>query len=669
MFLPAAAAAQEANVEDVQYLTRGPVHEAFAESVSFDPVAGIIITGQVPEPIEEIPPDQQPEGDNVTWISGYWAWDDDQSDFIWISGIWRNLPPGRQWVPGYWSEIDGGQSQWTSGYWADSTEETVSYIETVPPRNIDEGPNIEAPSAEHSWIPGNWMWNESRYAWRPGYWVPQRENWNWVPSRYNWTRRGYVHVDGYWDHAIARRGVLFAPVSYRNGYYRTPNYIYTPSIVVALNVFSDHLFVRPRSSHYYFGDYYAPRYRDAGIFASFSWHSGRRGYDPIYAYDRWHHRGDRSWERSREDNYNYFRDHEDARPAHTWAAMRDYRSDRFNDGRNRTYAATLDGYAKDSKTGQRFSKLDEGRRKQYVTQRQEMRTFGQERRQLETRARVAGDAPKQTVAREKLSRRSPVVGREAERFAKNEAPPKRPEARGSQNRAVPAKNGKQEPGDTAKRPDADKDRNPAGRPENRPGNRQPDDKAVKPGMDRDDKATKPDRPGQRRDAEPSKEAPGRKAQDREAPPKQQTRPNPERKTPAEPKRETKPQPRETPRREAAPKAKPSPAPKQAEPKREVTPKREAQPKPEVRKAPAREARPQPKANPEPSRRPEASPRREAKPAQEARPSPKRESRPQPQTRPSPAPKAAPQRKAPETRKERSKTEEESLETKGKRSKE
>lgn len=385
--LPMAAPAQNTEVEDVQTLTRGPVHEAFAGTISFDPVPGVIVIARPPEALEELPPDHQLEGDNVTWISGYWAWDDEQNDFIWISGIWRNLPPGRQWVPGYWNEIDGAQFQWTSGYWADATVSEVSYVSTPPPRNVDSGPNIEAPSANHSWIPGNWFWADTRYVWRPGYWVPLRENWTWVPARYCWTRRGYVYVDGYWDYAVARRGVLFAPVYFRHHVYSRPDYYYTPSVVVVWSVFSNHLFVRPGYGHYYFGDYYAPRYRDSGYYASFSWHSGHRGYDPIYAYDRWHHRGDKSWERRRQDDFNYFRDHEEARPARTWAAMRDYQEDRFSDGRTRTYAAPLTGFVNDPKSGQRFRTLDDGGRKQFVSQRQEIRKFSQERRQLESRHR------------------------------------------------------------------------------------------------------------------------------------------------------------------------------------------------------------------------------------------------------------------------------------------
>ena len=89
----------------VEVLTRGPVHEAFAETITFDPEPGIVVPKAPPDPIEEMAPDQRPEGANVTWIPGYWGWDDERNDFLWVSGIWRALPPGRQWVPGYWGTV------------------------------------------------------------------------------------------------------------------------------------------------------------------------------------------------------------------------------------------------------------------------------------------------------------------------------------------------------------------------------------------------------------------------------------------------------------------------------------------------------------------------------------------------------------------------------------
>src|SRR5262245_12006256 len=72
-------AATNAPGQEVQ--TRGPVHEAFAGIVAFNPTPGIVVTKAPPQPIEEIPPQEKPQGDNVTWIPGYWGWDDDRSDF------------------------------------------------------------------------------------------------------------------------------------------------------------------------------------------------------------------------------------------------------------------------------------------------------------------------------------------------------------------------------------------------------------------------------------------------------------------------------------------------------------------------------------------------------------------------------------------------------------
>ncbi len=98
-----------------------------------------------PAAIEEVPPEQRPEGANVAWIPGYWGWDDERNDFLWVSGIWRALPPGRQWVPGYWGKSGQG-FQWTSGYWADAKVSEVEYL-PEPPATVEVGPNIAAPSA------------------------------------------------------------------------------------------------------------------------------------------------------------------------------------------------------------------------------------------------------------------------------------------------------------------------------------------------------------------------------------------------------------------------------------------------------------------------------------------------------------------------------------------
>src|SRR5262249_38977895 len=86
--------------EGQEGLARGPGHEAFAEPVTSQPPPMPIVPKKPPEAIEEMPPDQKPAGDNVVWIPGYWSWDDDRADFLWVSGLWRDMPPGRHWLPG-----------------------------------------------------------------------------------------------------------------------------------------------------------------------------------------------------------------------------------------------------------------------------------------------------------------------------------------------------------------------------------------------------------------------------------------------------------------------------------------------------------------------------------------------------------------------------------------
>src|SRR4051794_17527054 len=64
------------NIEGVEVLTRGPMHEAYAAPQALNPSPSPIVPKAPPAPIPELPPDQKPDGAHVVWISGYWAWDD-----------------------------------------------------------------------------------------------------------------------------------------------------------------------------------------------------------------------------------------------------------------------------------------------------------------------------------------------------------------------------------------------------------------------------------------------------------------------------------------------------------------------------------------------------------------------------------------------------------------
>lgn len=412
-----------------QALTRGPVHEAFAGIVSYDPEPGIVVTNAPPEPIEEVPPEERPEGNNVAWIPGYWAWDDERSDFLWISGTWRALPPDREWRAGYWAQTSQGH-QWISGYWADATANETTYL-PPPPQNVEAGPNVEAPSADYTWTPGCWLWIHGRYAWRPGYWTEGRADWDWIPAHYVWTPRGYIFVEGYWDYSVERRGILFAPVYFESRVYSRRGYHYSPTIVISVGAFTDHLFLRPRYSHYYFGDYYAPSYQQSGFYASFTFQSGRHGYDPFYAHQRWAHRADREWDRRIAASYQYRRDHEAARPPRTWAAQRriDSRTAEFTQNRLEV-AVSIDQLTKRKDGPMRFQPVARKERQQLVQRNQEVQKSREQRRTLEAKGdQLSAPRPGVRPAPTKVQQpRSPIVAKPASKLEKNQAPPKTPRA-------------------------------------------------------------------------------------------------------------------------------------------------------------------------------------------------------------------------------------------------
>jgi hypothetical protein len=280
--------------QGMEVQTRGPVHEAFAEPVNFKPEATRTVPKCPPDPIEEVPPDQKPAGENVQWIPGYWAWDDDRNDFIWISGIWRVPPPGRQWVPGTWTQVEDGGCRWTPGYWSITEQAEVQFL-PPPPEPLDTQPSVPQPAADSVMIPGSWSWMGTRYAWRPSYWCDYRPGWVWVPAHYVWTPAGYIFVDGYWDLELVRRGLLFSPVYFNQPLWRQANWFYRPYYPIYDNFLMASLFIRPGSYQYYFGDFFDVRYRNLGFTPWFDYRFGRFGFDPLFSYYRWAHRDDRAW--------------------------------------------------------------------------------------------------------------------------------------------------------------------------------------------------------------------------------------------------------------------------------------------------------------------------------------------------------------------------------------
>jgi hypothetical protein len=318
---PPAEAGADAD-ENVDILARGPVHEAFAEQVSPDPQPGAVSPKAPPDPIDEVPPDWKPEGDDVVWIPGYWFWDDDRGDYVWVSGVWRRVPPDRRWVPGYW-QATGSGFQWVAGFWGPAAVAELEYSE-VPPESLEAGPSSPAPSDEVFWIPGNWVSSVGEYHWRPGYWHPYRENWVWVSARYVWTRRGCIFIPGYWDHTLARRGFLFAPVYFRTPVYRYAGFHYRPTYWIGSDALLMHLFVLPHYNHLFFGDYYAPVYRQRHYIPCYDYHMRHHGFASLYVYYEHHYRqrGIDYCRRVREW-HDHYANHADMRPAHTFQLQGD----------------------------------------------------------------------------------------------------------------------------------------------------------------------------------------------------------------------------------------------------------------------------------------------------------------------------------------------------------
>jgi hypothetical protein len=398
----------------VEVLARGPVHEAFAEPIVANPAPGMVVSVAPPDPIQESPPADRPVG--AIWIPGYWGWDDDQGNFIWVSGLWRVPPPGCRWVPGYWAPVSDG-AQWVPGFWMSASVQQVEYL-PPPPQSLETGPVSVAPSADTLWVAGCWYRQGYQYAWRPGFWMPARPDWVWVPAHYIWTPRGCVFVAGYWDYGLDGRGLLFAPVRFARPMYLEPAYVYSPTVVIETRYLTIALFCRPRYHHYYFGDYFEMDYVGMGFMPWYECRTHYDWYDPIYFYSVWSHRREDRWEERERQRYEYLRHDRAARPPHT-LAMQVQVQQTFLKAPNRDaehrpvmMAAPLSEVVARKMSPMRFEKLDDGRRnaiRQYAGQ---LRTYRDQRVAVEAGpdAAKAATGPVRPGPRPAEGRRTPTAG-------------------------------------------------------------------------------------------------------------------------------------------------------------------------------------------------------------------------------------------------------------------
>jgi len=281
-----------ATTTGAQPQSKGIVHEAFATPTVFTAKPGGVVPKQPPS-LEELPPEQKPEGDNVQWINGYGAWDNDIQDYYWVSGIWRNIPPNMEWVPGTWNEVTGGY-QFFCGFWKSTSAGELQVVPTPPePQQETEPP---APSSDSTWVPGSWYYAETQYVWRPGQWVTFRAGWVWVPARYLLTRVGWVFLEGYWDYDLSQRGLLFCPVTLDASCYQ-PGFVHRPTHVVHDQALLSCLFVHASSGCYHFGNYYDSKYQKSGIVPWTSYRVNNQC-EPLFNQHKCLNKHDSNWERN-----------------------------------------------------------------------------------------------------------------------------------------------------------------------------------------------------------------------------------------------------------------------------------------------------------------------------------------------------------------------------------
>ena len=370
--------------EQPEVLSRGPVHEAFAEPVNMQLQAGLLAPDRPPPNIEELPPEERPQGQQYVWIPGYWSWDADRHGYIWVSACWRVAPPRMSWVPGYWSQVSGGW-EWIAGFWSPAGLREIEYL-PAPPSDEDVEPLGPAPSQDTIWVPPCMYWAHGQYVRRSGYWLAAQPNWVWVPSHYIVTPRGYIFAEGHWDYSLERRGVLFAPVCFSRSVYGRSNILYSPSIVIDVGLLRVSLFAYPRYCHYFFGDYYDDAYLSIGIYPWFDSRRIHSWYDPVFEHDRWRHqRSEPRWEEHGRDDYNRRRADKDLRPARTFHEQ-ESRLSRLPEPQRRALQVTqrLTVAAASRETPLKFERINTDARQKIAKQATAVRTFREDRNRWES---------------------------------------------------------------------------------------------------------------------------------------------------------------------------------------------------------------------------------------------------------------------------------------------
>ncbi len=191
----------------VRPVAEGPLHEAFLSPTR--DLAPDHVAKSPPPPIVERPGVDAP-GPRAQWIEGYWEWDPNRDDFTWVTGTWRNPPPGRFWVNGYWKRDADGWYR-VPGFWSDRRTERIDYRAEGPPADRPEEEVGEAPGPDYFYVPGHYEPDGEGVVWKKGFWSKAQPGWAWVPAQWVHQAEGWNFQEGYWDRTLEDRGILFSP--------------------------------------------------------------------------------------------------------------------------------------------------------------------------------------------------------------------------------------------------------------------------------------------------------------------------------------------------------------------------------------------------------------------------------------------------------------------------
>ncbi|MBN9120879.1 MAG: hypothetical protein J0I06_17300 [Planctomycetes bacterium] len=245
----------------VVLVERGPIHEGFAEPGAQVRGKGITAPKAPPAPVNEVPPLPRPEGANVRWVPGYWQWDADRTDFVWVCGLYRNAPPERAWEPGRWKDV---KQQWTyfPGYWRPADNKPLPTNLPEPPAPKEEAPTAPTGNPNAMWVPGVWLHKGGKFEWQPGYWPAGSGTMIWQQGQYVQTETGFAFVPGHWDYPLEERGELYSPVYFSPAQRAKRGWAYRPEYVLSFGSESkwgqggvfDSLAIGPNYNSYRFGN-------------------------------------------------------------------------------------------------------------------------------------------------------------------------------------------------------------------------------------------------------------------------------------------------------------------------------------------------------------------------------------------------------------------------------